>query len=441
MGSVYFAKGLRDGDTLAVLGERGNVTYGRWSGGPADTLSIEFDVQHATRELQDDRLFRAALERAGKTWSRRIADTWQEWEREAGEWKGQLIGDQGRGWRELFVGPEGETSNGLVIYVTDVDLDTGGHGGPDSILPGNDWEPHTGVIAFDLDYFEEAAREDYVFHTMVHEIGHVLGAWDGREFMETYAPFTDFDAGTWTGPNVVAEYGGHAPFQDDSDRHGWHDGERHPDASTFDFAHSGICASVMAYCTQSDALPAFLPAEVDFAFLGDLGLTIRPETERPETYGLAGWLEHSAFTISVFRELDVSLADPQSRYFMSGAPWTDLDTVDLLWAEVDAFGRQSTGSPATSFPLLGTVSYAGGLIGTAVDLRGLPPVYGDANLSVDLAELRGKASFTSLETAYDGERYVFGDGSLHYPISVKAQFANRRHGLAIAASRQALGDG
>ena len=58
------------------------------------------------------------------------------------------------------------------------------------------------------------------------------------------------------------------------------------------------------------------------------------------------------------------------------------------------------------------------MIGTAVDIRGLPPVYGDANLSVGLDSLTGKASFTSLETAYNGGRYVFGDGSLHYPITV-----------------------
>ena len=71
-------------------------------------------------------------------------------------------------------------------------------------------------------------------------------------------------------------------------------------------------------------------------------------------------MDHSAFTVSVFRELDVSLADPQARYFNNSAPWPDLETVDLLWAEADAFGMQSTGSLAGSFPLAGTVRYAGG---------------------------------------------------------------------------------
>ena len=37
-----------------------------------------------------------------------------------------------------------------------------------------------------------------------------------------------------------------APFQDDDDAHGWHDGERSPDADRIDFHHSGVCSSVMA---------------------------------------------------------------------------------------------------------------------------------------------------------------------------------------------------
>ena len=412
--------GLQDDDTITVLGRRHGVTYGRWSGGPADTLSIEFDFQDGTAALKIDSSFRAALERAGKAWSQRIDDTWEEWERQAGEFKGTLIGNFGIDGREIRVGPWGETSTGLVIYVTGVDLegDIAGRGGPQSFRPGVDWEPHTGVIGFDIGRVEEMG-EAGLFRTMVHEIGHVLGAWHGYDTsIGSYASLIDSASGAWTGPHVVAVHGGPAPFQDNDDTHGWHDGERSPDASNFDFGHSGVCASVMAYCGFSAAITAFRPVEIDFAFLADLGLTIKSESDRPETYGLSGWMDHSAFTISVSRELDVSLADPQPRYFINGARWTSLDTVDLLWAEADAFGNQSTGKLAGSFPLAETVRYSGGLIGTAVEIRGLPPVYGDANLSVGLDSLTGKASFTSLEAAYNGGRYVFGDGSLHYPITV-----------------------
>ena len=155
-------------------------------------------------------------------------------------------------------------------------------------------------------------------------------------------------------------------------------------------AHSGVCASVMAYCSKSAGVPAFQPAAIDFAFLADLGLTIRQATDRPETYGLAGWMDHSAFTLSVSRELEVSLADPQPRYSIGGARWESLETVDLLWAEADAFGDPSTADFARSFPLAGTVRYSGGLIGTAIEYPGFPPVYGAANLSVGLDSLTGK---------------------------------------------------
>ena len=41
-----------------------------------------------------------------------------------------------------------------------------------------------------------------MFSTLTHEIGHVLGAWKGGAATEVYVPYTDTEAGTWTGPNV-----------------------------------------------------------------------------------------------------------------------------------------------------------------------------------------------------------------------------------------------
>ena len=411
---------LQEDDTMTVLGHRRGVTYGRWSGGAADTLSIDFDYQGATSQVRYNKSFRVALERAGKAWSRRIADTWAEWERSQGDYKVRLIGDYGLYGTEIRVGPGGETSTGLVIYVTGVELAAteAGRGGPHSLRPGSDWEPHTGTVAFDNDFIEEA-EEASLFRTMVHEIGHVLGSWYGVGTGERLESYIDRETGTWIGPNVVAVYGGPAPFQDNDDSRGWYDGERKLDATNFDYAHAGVCESVMAYCGQSAGIPAFQPAEIDFAFLADLGLTIKQATDRPETYGFAGWMDHAAFTLSVSRELEVSLADPQPLYSISGARFESLDTVDVLWAEADAFGDRSTHNLATSFPLGGTVRYSGGLIGTAIEYPGFPPVYGAANLSIGLDSLTGKASFTSLGRVSNGTRYLFGGGSLHYPITVE----------------------
>ena len=191
----------------------------------------------------------------------------------------------------------------------------------------------------------------------------------------------------------------------------------------------------MAYCGQSAGIPAFRPAEIDFAFLADLGLGIEPPPDRPETYELAGWMDHSAFTLSVSRELEVSLAEPQPHYSIAGARFEGLDTVDLLWAEADAFGNLSTGGLATFFPLGGTVSYAGGLIGTAVDYPGLPPVYGSANLSLGLESLTGKASFTSLRRVSEGRLYLFFDGGLHYPIAIEGNAISHDAPGGIAGGR------
>ena len=52
--------------TSKSLGERNGITYGRWTGGPAGTLNIEFDWRFAPT-LDAER--RARMERAGKSWS------------------------------------------------------------------------------------------------------------------------------------------------------------------------------------------------------------------------------------------------------------------------------------------------------------------------------------------------------------------------------------
>ena len=414
---------LRDGDAVEVLGSRGGVTYGRWTGGPADTLSIDFDLSRANRAVRTDAAFRALLERAGKMWSRRIEDTWDTWERDAGDLKGWLYDGTGSP-TEVRIGPGGEVSTGLVIAVRDEDLpsDVVGRGGTGVMPPGGSWEPRFGSVEVDRGHLAEAGAA-VLFATLAHEIGHVLGVWKGGAETESYAPHTDSTTGTWHGPNVMAIHGGAAPFQDRLAPNAWVDGERSPLATEFDLAHSGVCISLMAYCRQSAAIPRYLPHEIDFAFLADLGMTIRPATDRPETYGLAGWTDHAGFSVSVSRDLEVALADPQPYYDGAANPWHALDVADLLYARVDVFGHRSTGSLARSFAPEGsreTIRYAGGLLGSAVDLAGRPPVTGDASLAVDLATRDGQASFTSLETHTHGARRLFAGGALHYPFELSA---------------------
>ena len=431
---------LQDGDEVRTIGTRRGVTFGRWAGGPADTLSIDFDLSGAGPLMSDDPAFRAMLERTGKTWSHRIADTWTPWERAPGEFKGRLVrGNPSAIRTQVRVGPEGEISTGLEIDVRyeDFTKEFDGRGGG-GVQPRYDtWEPHFGSIALDTEFLQKNHGTSLIFNVLTHEIGHVLGAWTTHSYPERLRAYIDETSGAWTGLNVVALHGGPAPFQDASDAHAWVDGERDPLATNFDFAHSGVCASLMAYCNYESALPAFLPHAIDFAFLKDLGMTITEETERPETYGLTGWTDYAAFTVSVSRDLQIALADPQPHYGYYGDPWQTLDVVDLLQAEVDAFGYLSSGNFRSSFSAKGpdgTVRYVGGLLGAALDHSGLPPVTGDATISVELATLDGAASFTSLKVYPDGTPEIFASGSLHYPIELSA---NSIVGTAPGATFQA----
>ena len=258
--------------------------------------------------MRGDPAFRAMLERAGKVWSRRIDDTWTPWERRAGEHKGWLINGPDDSI-EVHVGEGGEISTGLEIDVVDEDLpeDIGGWANRGT-SPDNTWEPRFGSIQFDRTSLQEAG-EASLLNLLTHEIGHVLGSWSGD--LVGHDAHTDTAAGTWSGPHVVAEHGGPAPFQDASVARARVGAEHYPLDSQYDFAHSGVCISVMAYCNGDEAVPAFLPHAIDFAFPADLGLTIAEETDRPETYGLAGWTEYAAFTLSLSRELEIALADPQ----------------------------------------------------------------------------------------------------------------------------------
>ena len=412
---------LQNGDEVRILGAHRGVTYGRWTGGPADTLSIRFDLSGAGPAIRDYPAFTAILERAGKAWSNRIADTWTTWEQRAGDRKGYIINGSFPD-TPVYVGAGGEVSTGLEIDVRDADLpgDTAGWANEGIRPPGDTWEPRFGAVEIDREYLERAG-ESALFGTLTHEIGHVLGAWKGGTTTEPYAPYTDTEAGTWTGPNVVALHGGPAPFQDASNTRAWVNGERDPTASEYDFTHSGVCTSLMAYCNHLASLPPFLPQAIDFAFLADLGMSVAEETSRPETYGLAGWTDYAGFTVAVSRDLRIDLADPQPHYDGAANVWRTLEVTDLLQVGVDAFGYRSTGDFSTSYPLegeFGKVSYAGGLIGAAIDYAWMPPVIGNATLAVDLDTLDGTASFTSLAVYSDGDPETFAGGALYYPFAL-----------------------
>ena len=214
-GQELLAPGLHGDDEVRVLGSDRGITYGRWTGGPADSLSIDFDFSYAGPTVKDDPELRATVERAGKVWSNRIADTWSVWRWSPGAIKGTIM----PGLRTIEAGPDGETSTGLQIIITDgVGFGSAGRAATDSrISPTEDaWEPRFGSLQLNREHIDPA-EDANVFRIVAHEIGHVLGAWQGGDLTKPYADYSDTANGTWTGPNVMAVHGGPVPFQDATD--------------------------------------------------------------------------------------------------------------------------------------------------------------------------------------------------------------------------------
>ena len=201
--------------------------------------------------MRFDPAFRALLERSGKAWSRRIADTWATWDRSPGEFKGTLWNDD-RLEARLWVGPAGETSDRLEIDIKDNDIagDFTGRGGSSGSQPRSVTGSRVSGESRSTRNISGTPGRPPCSICLPTRSGMCSARGRAVNGCSATAPYADTDRGTWTGPNVVAVHGRPAPFQDDADPHAWVNGERSPLASEFDFAHSGVCASVMAYCNH-----------------------------------------------------------------------------------------------------------------------------------------------------------------------------------------------
>ena len=396
---------------ITVLGERDGIQYGRWTHGPADTLSIEIRLDTVGEDETAGNALEAMIERAAKLWSWRIADTWQPLERYEGELKGRIADE------EVRIGPGGEHSTGLEVEITVSDL-------PGSILgrahKGEDvterWEPRFAGIQLDTKTAQRATHTSG-FHTIVHELGHVLAAWRGDEEMGDHARYTDHTNGTWTGPNVVALHGRPAPFQSRNRPYTWIHGERPAYTRQYDLRHSGVCTSALAYCRSGAGEPRITPQEIDFAFLADLGMTILDPGTAPETYGLGAWNEDVAWGITVARTVKIHRPSIEPTLSWWDEEWQGLRIFDLFDARVDVVGDRTLGTLQAD-PLLGTLRYTGALLGTTLGSERLLPVTGQANLEIEPERHVGEAVFSALEVHRRGKPEPFPGGILRYRLSL-----------------------
>ena len=401
-----------DAGAMTVIGERDGITYGQWKSGPAGTLNIDFDYRFAP-EL--DESARAQLERAGKSWSWRLGDDFGIHRIEAG-------GLVARSWTidgaimipELRLDEE-VTTDDLLIFVDRHDGTPRSFGGwGDRSRRGierNDFEPFFGFVRFGQHRFDRVSSRGNLglVSIMAHEIGHVLGITLTNRGIPFYDEIVDDQAGTFKGPRAMEANGGEpVPFQ-------WLNENRQtvepgtPGAS-IDPNHLGPCKSVMSYCRNEYNL--YSPSELDFAFLEDIGYEVldKGTEEEPEVYGFGAWGRYSAWGAGVERTISYKRET-------SGG----LDNVvaeDSLRAGADAFGIAPTTSLSDEHGAQGSVTWSGSLIGVDLGSSHLAPVFGDAEVNIDLATLQGTAEFDNLVVVNNGEAGAFRAPNLDYAIEV-----------------------
>ena len=367
---------------LEVIGERDGITFGQWTGGPAGTLNIEFDFQFAPTL---DPHFRALMERAGKAWSYRLAD----------DFPPRVI-EAGAGPTPESVYPRDTIADDILVTVIRVDQLASGGGWWRVEETDTDFEPYGELFA--LGWAVLTQGDVWAAHIMAHEIGHALGHGFGGELPPTKARYVDRERHVFTGPAAMRANGGQpVPFQ-------WLDARRSAvppgtPGAEIDYAHIGIVDTLIGY-----GGPEILtPHEIDFAVLDDIGYDVLPAsvTDDPELYGYGAWGRYSAWGAGVERDLDVDAFS------------------DRLGAAADAFGLapQTTLAEANA-GVTGRAVWSGALLGVDIGSAKLPPVFGDAELGVDLETFEGTAAFDNLTVAADGARRAFRAPRLQYGITI-----------------------
>ena len=395
--------------SMKVVGERDGITYGQWKSGPAGTLDIDFDFRF-TPGL--DSTVRAMIERSGKSWSWRLADDFGQHTIQAGT-------DVSLPDRPRLVLQEDVTTGGIVIFMDHYDTDTESRGRhldlDQSALANNEFKPFLGTILLAQSRIDRASAGDgdsaQLFSLIGHEIAHVIGITRRLRGVDWYERFIDEENATFTGQNAVAANGGNpVPFQ-------WQIGRQKVEPFTPD---ARVNWGHLDAGNDSDSITTygriheerFVPSELDFAFLADVGYDVLEASTvaEPEIYGFAAWGRHSAWGAGVERTINHAVEG------------NNVVTEDRLRAGADAFGIAPAASLSDGFAAQGapqgSVTWSGSLIGVDLGRAHLPPVFGDAEVTVDLTSLDGTAEFNNLTVVNDGRAGVFRAPNLDYDIEV-----------------------
>ncbi len=404
-------------EDIEIIGERRGITYGRWTGGPAGTLNIEFDWRFAADVTPAER---AMAERAGKSWSHRLRDEFGAHVVE----RGTTIRSQGvhasAVAREVTFEESVET-DGILVVMTHSRSDPLSSAGPwQADITANDYEPWLGVLNLSQGNLDERTMigNYWLSHVFAHELGHIIGitSHEGGWHVPSHERHLNRQDHTFEGPRARSANGGNpVPFQ-------WLDQDRrvvppHTPGADVDYYHLGVCVSIMAYCT--DPRETYQPSEIDFAFLSDIGYELldAETANEPELYGYGAWGRYSGWGAGVERVL---------RYVDDGS---DVVAHDSLQASADAFGTAPRRDLAvTHASLQGGITWSGAVIGVDLGRPMLPPVFGDAELRVELSTLRGTASFDDLTVHVEGVSSAFRTPQLEYDVNVAGNAFSDQNG-------------
>ena len=406
-------------DNIEIIGERNGITYGRWTGGPAGTLNIEFDWRFAPNF---DAETRARMERAGKSWSWRLRD---DFGRRAIQQGGRIRANDGE-----FILDGDVVADDVLIFVFDAgESRSSSAGGYRAELYLDDYEPWLGTLHLSRNHVDGS-------DLMAHEIGHVLGIGGTVRFQGSLAPpsverYINTMDHTFEGPEARRTNGGvGVPYQ-------WRLRDSgdvvppHTPGAEVDYGHLGVCSSLMAYCRKRAEV--YVPAEIDFAYLDDIGYDIL-DTEtasEPELYGYGAWGRYSAWGAGVERTIDSELITVEERVDQFTTRYRQyIKETDTLRAGADAFGMPPSSTLAdAATSLQGGATWSGSLIGVDLGRPMLPPVFGDAELRVELSSLRGTALFDDLTVFVDDTASAFRASSLEYAIEVAGNAFSDRDGV------------
>ena len=382
--------------SLVSIGQRDGITYGQWIDGPAGTLDIDHSWQFAENVPQS---VRAAVERAAKVWSRRLNNHFVP-------------------YSETYY-PYYDFEEPLYIEVDDmlIVVQHWNQSGQSSAAAWF-WDEHSDRVEVRVGHLflaqeetiEQSRRDGHhwLLHIASHETGHML--W--HDFAQEKLPASierhlNRENHTFNGPNSVAEYGGPVPLQ-------WLNQHREPvrpGMGTVDYGHLGPCSMVMSYAGGicGSARNKYQPNELDFAYMADIGWNVIPAgvAEKPEVYGYGAWGEYSAWGVGVERVLQAMTVG------------RDVGYSDWLQASADAFGTDPNTLFTDTFAgQTGAATWTGSLLGVDTARAMLPPVFGNAELEIQLTTLEGTARFDELMSGVNEEVRPFRSPSLTYSIAV-----------------------